>query len=110
MKLYKIFLPKYYNDGKKIEDKKMRKVTTDIMERFGGYTVNPFAVLPIIDGAWKDKKTHETYLDKLICIEIFMEDTFDNQKWLISFKELVRQQLKQEELFVIVQNAEIIKG
>ncbi len=35
MKLYKIFLPKTYNDGKKIESKKMRKVTNDIMEKFG---------------------------------------------------------------------------
>ena len=108
MKLYRIFLPKYYNNGQPIEAKKLRKIADDIRTKFGAYSANPFATLPIIQGVWTDGGKNKIYTDQLICIELFVEDTFDNQAWLKSFKELARQELKQEELFVVVQNAEII--
>jgi len=41
-------------------------------------------------------------------VDLFVEDTLDIQKWFKAQKELWRQELEQEELFIIVQNAEII--
>jgi len=41
-------------------------------------------------------------------LDLFVEDTFDIQKWFKAKKELWRQELQQEELFIIVQNAEIV--
>ena len=110
MKLYRIFIPKNYNNGKPIESKKIRKVTEGIQERFGGYSLNPFASLPIIQGVWTSDETNKIYSEPQYMIELFVEDTFDNQKWLKSFKEMTRQELQQEEIFVIVQDAEILKG
>jgi len=110
MKLYRIFLPKQYNDGKEIEYKKIRKITEEITERFGACSLHPKATLPSIEGIWTSDKTNKIYDEPVFMIELFIEDTFDNQKWLESFKEMTRQRLKQEELFVIVQNAEILKS
>ena len=41
-------------------------------------------------------------------IEIFVEDTFDNKNWLKTYKEMIRQDLKQKEIFVIEMNAEML--
>jgi len=109
MKLYRIFLPKQYNDGREIEAKKIGKLTELIRERFGAYSINPFATLPVIQGVWTSEERSRLYIEPMFMIELFIEDTFDNQKWLKSFKEMARQELEQVELFVIAQNAEILR-
>ena len=108
MKLYKIFIPKFYNDGKRIETKKTRKIAEDIRRKFGAYSANPYADFPIIEGTWTSDSTKKVYRDKLFLIELFVEDTFKNQEWLKAFKIMVKQELEQEEIFIIVQNADII--
>jgi len=107
LKLYRIFIPKVYNNGKPIEDKKIRKITDEIRDRFKGYSANPESVFPIWEGAWEDDKI--PYTEPVICIELFTQDTFDNQSWIRSQTELWRQLLKQKSLFVLVQHAEMIR-
>lgn len=108
MKLYRIFIPKCYKDGKRIETKKIRKVLEDIRKRFGAYSLNPLAVLPLIQGVWTSNLTNKIYREQVFMVELFVQDTFDNQRWLKAFKEMARQELEQEEIFIIVQDAEII--
>lgn len=108
MKLYRIFLPKKYNNGKKIPDKKFREIADQLMKKFKTYSFHPHAQLPLIEGEWVGE-LGKIYKDECFCIEIFVQDTFDNQKWLKSFTEIVRQLLKQTELFVLCQNAEQVK-
>jgi len=108
MKLYRIFIPKYYNDETKIEIGKIRKITDQIKDRFGSYSMNPFARLPLIEGVWTSDKTGKTYTEQMFMAELFLEDTFKNKSWLKAFREIVKQELKQEEIFIIVQDAEII--
>lgn len=108
MKLYRIFLPKKYNDGREIEYEKIEKIAEEIIEQFGGYSLAPFAELPFIQGVWISEKTNKLYKEIMYMIELFIEDTFANQKWMLARKEAWRQELGQEELFVIVQNAEIL--
>jgi len=107
MKLYRIFIPKVYNNGEPIPIVKIRKITESIREKFGAYSFNPFAKLPILAGVWTDDKS-KVYSESMQLIELFVEDTFDNQKWIKAFKEITRQDLQQEEIFIIVQDAEII--
>lgn len=109
MKLYRIFLPKTYNDGTPIEDSKLREITKQIRDKFKGYSANPKAVFPIWEGAWIDEKHNRALLENVICVELFTQDTFDNQRWMRSQTELWKQTLEQDDLFVLVQNAEMIK-
>lgn len=106
MKLYKIFLPKKYNSGELIPTKIIMEIIEPIEEKFGAYSLSS-ATLPVISGAWTSE-TGRKYSEPMFLIELFVEDTFDNQKWLKSFKEIWRQSLKQEEFFVISQNAEVL--
>ena len=107
MKLYRIFIPKRYNDGEIIPVENTTKILNQVEEKFGGYSLDPFGRLPLI-GVWNDHKQKKRYSDEVQILELFVEDTFDIKKWFSARKELWRQELKQEELFIIVQDAEII--
>ena|SRR3989344_1419787 len=107
MKLYRIFLPKRFNDGKLIPLNKILKIAEEIREKFGAYSLDPYGRLPIIQGVWTSEK-RKKYQEEMNILDLFVEDTFDIQKWFRAKREIWRQELAQEELFIIVQNAEII--
>lgn len=107
MKLFRIFLPKKYNDGKPIESKKIREVAEEIRKRFGGYSANPFGILPVMQGIWTSNKG-KAYREQVFVIELFVEDTNDNNRWIKAKQEDWRQKFEQEQLFIIVQYAEIL--
>ena len=107
MKLYKIFIPKKYNDGKLIPLDKTTEILNKVEEKFGGYSLDPFGRLPLI-GVWNDMNSKKKYIDEVQVLELFVEDTFNIKKWFSAMKEIWRQSLEQEELFIIVQDAEII--
>lgn len=107
MKLYRIFLPKKFNNGKLIPRAKILKIAEEIEEKFGAYSLDPFGRLPIIQGIWTSEK-QKKYQEEMSILDLVVEDTFDNQKWFKAMKEKWRQDLEQEELFIISQNAEIV--
>jgi len=107
MKLYRLFLPKRFNNGKLIPTNKILKIAEEIREKFGAYSLDPWGRLPIIQGVWTSNK-QKRYEEEMNILDLFVEDTFDIQKWFKAKKEIWRQELEQEELFIIVQNAEII--
>lgn len=107
MKLFRIFLPKKYNDGRPVEFKKIREVAEEIRERFGAYSSNPFGILPVMEGIWISDQ-RRVYREEMFIIELFVQDTFDNNKWIKAKQEEWRQRFEQEELFIIVQYAEVL--
>ena len=107
MKLYRIFIPKRFNDGKLIPAKKILKIAEEIREKFGAYSFDPYGRLPIIQGVWTNNKKVR-YEEEMNILDLFVQDTFDIQKWFKAMKEKWRQDLEQEELFIIFQNAEIV--
>lgn len=107
MKLYRIYLPKKYNDSTIIPSQLIAKITEQIHEKFGGYTLDPFGRLPIMQGIWKSPQDI-IYQDEINVVEIFVEDTLDIKKWFRANQELWRQELKQDKLFIIVQDADVL--
>lgn len=82
-------------------------IAEEIEDRFGAYSLDPFAHLPVIQGCWTDE-TGLNYKEQMFLLELFVEDTFDNRKWIIAYKEMIKQKLKQKEIFIMEMNAEII--
>jgi len=107
MKLYRIFLPKTFNDKKKIPEKIIQTIAEKIQERFGGYSLDPFAHLPVIQGSWQDNEGLK-YEEEHFLLELFIEDTFENKKWISAYKEMIRQDLKQKEIFILQMDAEVV--
>ena len=107
MKLYRIFIPNTYNDKTKIPMKIIQEIAEQIEERFGAYSLDPFAHLPVIQGFWKDSDRLK-YEEEHFLLELFTEDTFENRKWITAYKEMIRQKLKQKEIFIMEINAEVL--
>jgi len=107
MKLYSIYLPKTYNSKKPIPTKKIRKITEEVREKFGEYSIDPYAKLPLIEGIWTSE-TKRLFRESMYMIQIFTQDTYDTQKWIKAMKEVWRQALDQKVLFIIEQHAEIL--
>ncbi len=107
MKLYRIFIPKTYDTKTKIPMKEIQKIAEEIEDRFGAYSLEPFAHLPVIQGCWKDGESLK-YEEEHFLFELFVEDTFESKKWLIAYKEMIKQKLKQKEIFILEMNAEIV--
>ena len=91
-----------------IEIKKIREIGERTAKRFGAYSLD-VSSLPVIQGVWTSGKTDKRYSEPMYKIELFIEDTFKNHDWLKSFKEIIKQDLEQEEIFIIVHNAEILR-
>ena len=85
MKLYRLFLPQTYNDGKSIPNEIIFKITEKIRDRFGAYSLNPHATLPIIEGTWTSPTTKKRFTETMTLIEIFLEDTHKNKEWIKAF-------------------------
>ena len=75
-------------------------------DRFGGYTFDT-SYLPIIEGFWENKDAIQ-YEEKHFLLELFIEDTFDNKKWIKVQKEKIKKELEQKEIFIMEINAEIL--
>ncbi|MEK6832451.1 MAG: hypothetical protein AABY32_00250 [Nanoarchaeota archaeon] len=107
MKLYRIFIPKTFNDKTKIPFKKIQKIAEEIEERFGAYSLDPFVHLPVVQGSWKGSGGLK-YEEEHFLFELFLEDTFENKKWITAYKEMIRQNLEQKEIFILEINAEVV--
>lgn len=107
MKLHRIFLPKKFNDGKLIPMKLILEIAEQIEERFGAYSINPFAYLPIIQGCWTDG-VGMNYKEPMFLLELFVEDTFKNSDWIKAYRVMIEQKLDQKRIFIIEMNAEVV--
>ncbi|MAH49423.1 hypothetical protein CMI37_26610 [Candidatus Pacearchaeota archaeon] len=107
MKLYRIFIPKTYDTKIPVPMEIIGGIASEIEERFGGYSLDPFTHLPVIQGSWKDGDGLK-YKEEHFLLELFLEDTFENKKWIEAYKEMIRQKLKQKEIFILEINAETV--
>ena len=67
MKLYRLLLPKRFNNGKLIPTNKILKIAEEIREKFGAYSLDPYGRLPIIQGVWTSNKQRRDEYSKFIC-------------------------------------------
>lgn len=108
LKFYRIFIPQQYNSGEPVEPEKLLKIANEVGNKFKAYSAS-LSNLPIIEGLWTSEKDGKKYAEPMMLLELFVEDTFKNKKWLKAFKEMIAQELEQEEIFIIVQDAEILR-
>ena len=85
----------------------MSKAVIKFLSEHGSTSFNPSGRLPFIQGIWTSQE-RKIYVDEIYLIDLFIEDTFEHIKWLKNKKEIWKNNLKQKELFIIIQDAEIL--
>jgi hypothetical protein len=95
VKEYDIFVPLNYNDGSPIETKKIRHIQQILLERFKGLT----DLSEPSEGYWK--MADVTHKDEIVIYRVLAAKTAAARKFLKSFKEQLKKDLKQEEILII---------
>jgi len=106
LKIYRVFIPLTYPDGKDVENEKLHKYRLNIKNKFNAYTQT--SIESPIKGEWYNKKKSGFDDDELFTIEIVVKNTSNNRRWFKNLKKELMKDLKQEDIFILCQNVEII--
>lgn len=97
-------LPLKYNDGRDIEVDKLEWVKTEILAKFGGFTIHPFA----LEGGWRDPANNIKFFDRTKMFEVTIEQTDENEKYLKNFKEELKRRFDQHEIYMTVTTVNMV--
>jgi hypothetical protein len=104
MREYKIYLPLKYNDGRDIEEKKLREIKTELVDAFGAMTVSSLSAP--YQGRWKYGGVE--YIDDIIKIEIVATNDRATKKFFKDFKERLKESLRQIDILITAHGIQVI--
>jgi hypothetical protein len=104
MREYKIYLPLKYNDGKDIEDEKLREVKAELVDAFGAITVSSLS--SPYQGTWKYGGVE--YIDDIIKIEVVATNDKATKKFFKNFKERLKESLQQIDILITTHGIQVI--
>lgn len=95
MKEYDLFVPLYYNDGKPIEARKLRRISDQLIAEFDGYTYFPQPA----KGVWKSAGV--TYRDEIVIYRVVASRVRAARRFFRRLKQELKVELRQEEILII---------
>lgn len=101
---YEIYVPLNYNDGTLVEPEKVYQTTQELMMKFKGLTTYPVSLKA--SGLWEDGNGF--YQDELILYRVDIEAKFDLLDFIIGYKDKLKDDYKQVEIYITRQRIEII--
>ncbi len=97
-------LPLKYNDGRDIEVDKFDWVRTELLDKFGGFTIYPFS----LEGGWIHPTDNIKFFDRTKLFEITIKQTDENETYLKNFKEELKKKFSQHEIYMTVNTVNIV--
>lgn len=104
MREYKIYLPLKYNDGRDVEEEKLREIKAELVEAFGAITVS--SVSAPYQGRWKYSGVE--YIDDIIKIEVVATNDRVTKKFFKDFKERLKESLRQIDILITTHGIQVI--
>ena len=104
MREYKIYLPLKYNDGKDIEEEKLREIKSELVEAFGAITVSSLSAP--YQGRWKYGGVE--YIDDIVKLEVVTTDDRATKRFFQGFKERLKRSLKQIDILITTHGIQVI--
>jgi hypothetical protein len=102
VKEYDLFIPLNYNDGSPVEPAKLRGLRLRLLEYFNGVTFFPQAN----EGYWQLGGV--TYRDEIVLFRVVTDKVRPARRFLRQLKEELKQVFKQEEIFIIERDVEVL--
>lgn len=94
-KEFEVFIPLRYNDGTKIEKRKIRRIKRDLLAFFEGATFSPHAQ----EGYWKMGAV--IYQDEIVIFRAVTSKVKLARRFLKKTKEWLKLELRQEDIFIL---------
>ena len=102
MRRYEILLPLRFNDGSPVPDDLVGGVLITFRERFGAVSFET----QTIRGVWQHEG--QVYRDDLARIFVDVADTLDHRRWFIEFKERLKSDFQQLDIWIITHPVEVL--
>ena len=100
MKKYEVYLPVKYNDGNKVELRKIKEIRQQLMAVFRGITVSSLSAP--YEGTWRYAGVE--FNDSIIRIEIMATEDHDSLRFFKNFKRQLKRTLRQVDILITVQD------
>ena len=104
MKRYEIYLPLKYNDGQEIEPEKLKQVREELIAKFGALTVSSLSAP--YQGTWMYGGVE--FIDDIIKVEIITMDDGASEGFFKSFKDHLKELLRQVDILITMQEIQTI--
>ena len=104
MREYKIYLPLKYNDGRDIEEERLREVKAELVDAFGAITVSSLS--SPYQGTWKYGGVE--FIDDIIKIEIVATNDRATRRFFKDFKERLKESLQQIDILITTHGIQVI--
>ena len=102
MRRYEILLPLRFNDGASVPDELVGEVIIAIRERFGAASFET----QTIRGVWQHEG--QVYKDDLVRLFADVPDTESNREWFLQFKEQLKRDFRQLDIWMITHLIEVL--
>ncbi len=102
MKEYDIFVPLRYNDGSRVEARRFKDLQVRLLEYFDGVTYFPQAN----EGYWRVGDV--TYWDEIVVYRVVTSKASSARRFLKRLKEELKRAFKQEEIFIVERDVEVL--
>ena len=102
MRRYEILLPLRFNDGAPVPDELVGGAIIALRDQFGAVSFET----QTIRGVWR----HEgrAYRDDLVRLFADVADTPDNRAWFVEFKERLKRDFQQLDIWVVTHLIEVL--
>lgn len=104
MRKYELYLPLKYNDGKDIEEEKLREVKAELVDAFGAITVSSLS--SPYQGTWKYGGVE--FIDDIIKIEVVATNDRATRRFFKAFKERLKKSLRQIDILITTHGIQVI--
>jgi hypothetical protein len=102
VKEYDIFVPLRFNDGTPIEPRRFKDLQIRLLEYFNGFTFFPQPN----EGYWQMGGI--TYRDEIVIYRVVTAKVRPARKFLNQLKEELKRTFRQEEIFIVERDVEIL--
>lgn len=102
---FNIFLPRFYDDRRPIEDAKFDLTEDELKERFGGLTVFREPTF-LTQGYWRSNSVWME--DHIRIYAVFADDINAARAYLATMKPRWKRRFRQEEIFIVEIGVEVV--
>lgn len=102
---FNVFLPRFYNNGKPVEETKFHETREELMAQFGGMTIFQEPTF-MTQGFWRE--ANELFEDHIRIYAVFAEDVNVARDYLTAMKPKWKRRFRQLEIFIVEISVEVL--
>jgi hypothetical protein len=102
MREYEIYVPLTYNDGRLVEDAKLKELKRRLADEFGGLTHFPQEN----EGLWKIGPI--TFRDRIVILRVLSSDSPKTEAFFGELKGYLKQQWQQNDVLIVERQIRVI--